>query len=370
MNTIFYGMFVFLWGITKGIDIGMPHWLSTICVVLGGISWLLKMGMSRYSNKEVYINVVLLLGGIISYCVIHRMGVLVAVMVVIGAKGVNYKQVLKILLLLQIILMVSRIVPELIRVFQGDGWSGLYQSRKLIGVFGGAEQYRMSFGFYHPNEFHRAVFTITALVTCIWYENLKNWQLIVLFFINVLAYAFTFSNTALAVGLFFFMVVSGLKKQINIIKWICKYSRFIFLFTMTFTILICMIYSQDNKLTEMINSLLTGRVRWAHEYIGAVQLSLLGRDIENVQVPYKGLDCGYVHILLRYGTLILVMYGVAVYQLFRKMFVQGLYVEIILLMCFHFYFVMENFIFISFQNITWVFLGNIFLNSFNKIEVS
>lgn len=357
MNTICYGMFVFLWGLTKGIDIGVPSGLSTACVLAGGIFWLLKVGGTRYSTKEKCVNVLFFLIGIISYYMIHRMGVLVAVMVVIGAKGVDYKQVLKILLLLQIILMVSRVVPELIGVSQGEGWSGLYQGRKLLGVLGENVQYRMSFGFYHPNEFHRAVFTITALITCIYYGNLKNWQILILFLINALAYVFAFSNTALVISMFFFFVVWNIRRYNCIGVNICKISKFIFLFIVISIVLICIIYSNDNRLLYGLNQLLTGRIQWANEYINAAQLSLWGRNIDNIQVPYIGLDCGYIHILLRYGAVVLIVYCFAVYRLFNIMFGKRLYVEIVLLLSLHFYFVMENFLLIAFQNYTWVLLG-------------
>lgn len=362
MNLIFYCVFIFLWGITKGIDIGMPRWLSLLCIVTGGVFWLLKVVRTKYTMREIYIIIALLSIGLLSYGSIRRLGVMVAVMIVIGAKGTDYRQVLKVLLSLQIILMVSRVVPELLAVSRGAEWSGLYQGRKILGIWGGSEQYRISLGFQHPNELQKTFFMITALIVCVFYERLKKWQITLLFLMNIAVYVLTFSNTGLAVSMLFFLMVLNLDKHDRIITWVSKNSRYIFVLTVLSVIFLCVMYSEDSRLLDMVNRLLTGRVRWAHEYINSVRFSLLGRDIENAQVPYKGLDCGYIHVLLRYGTVILAAYCIATYELFKKMHEKGLYVEVFLMLSFQFYFVMENFLLIGFQNYTWMLLGCILLD--------
>ena len=248
-------------------------------------------------------------------------------------------------------------VPELLTVSRGGEWSGVYQGRKILGILGGTEQHRMSLGFYHPNELHRCVFTITALIVCIYIKRLKGWGLLLLFLLNLATYLLTFSNTALVVGTFFFFMILCDRKYKGMEVWVSKNSKVIFLVTVLFIILACLLYSTDNSVLEMVNNLLTGRVRWAHEYSKAVKLSLWGRNIENVQVPYKGLDCGYVHVLLRYGVVVLVVYCLCVYRLLEKMHENGLYIEAFFILSLQLYFVMENFLLIAFQNYTWLYLG-------------
>lgn len=366
MSSIFYYAFLFLWGITKGIDIGIQGRAAFICMVLGGICWFLKIVTTSYSRRQIITNIGLMLLGAVSYLMIHRLGVLTAVMIIIGAEQTNYKSALKVLLLLQVLLLLSRIVPEIIRVSQGEMWSGLFQERKVLGIWGGSQQYRMSLGFYHPNELYKTIFLITAFAVSVYLDQLKAWQLTILFVLNLSVYFVTFSNTALAIEIVFFVMILGTKNNRNSIIWLTKNGQWIFSGTVFLIIAICILYSKDRTLLEKINHFLTGRVRWANAYIKAVGFSIWGRSIENADVPYKGLDCGYVHILLRYGIAVLGTYCVMGYQLLKKMSKKNCYAGIALLLSLNFFFVTENFLMIAFQNCTWLMIGAILFSEYGQ----
>lgn len=366
LNDRLYCAFLFSFGITKGCYIPMPSMVSKLILAIGVICWLYKVIHTQYSKKDKIIGAVIILIGIISAVMTQRLGILVAGAVMLGAKGIEFRKICKVFLSVQLIALIPYIVPELIRVSNGQGWSGIVQTRKILGVFGNAEQFRMSLGCDHPNSLQRAVFIITALIAYINLKRMKGSHLFMLFAVNIIFYCMTYSNTALALAIFYFAAIYCIKREFAFVKRISKYVYVLFLLSVLITIVMSAAYNPDNWVAELFNRLTTGRIKWSHEYMQAVPLSMWGRDTWSADVAYEWLDCGYVYVLLRYGVVTLTLYTIGVVVLLKRLWKNGYFTELYFVLCLQLYFVMENFMMIALQNYTWALLGMLMYGMFDK----
>ena len=135
-----------------------------------------------------------------------------------------------------------------------------------------------------------------------------------------------------------------------------RYSPYIFILLKAVNILIVACFTGSTWMMKL-DSIMVGRLHWAHEFMMSLGFSFWGRDIAEANIGYEYLDNGYVFLLLRYGVIIFVLYIIAVYKLLSYLYRKNQLLAIIVIGVVHVYFIMENFMLAGLYNLTYIYLA-------------
>lgn len=352
-----YYVFLLTLGIAKGTDTVIPPVVNLLLTAIGLACGFLSLALIEYEFKEKLIGGVLIIIGLISAASIHKLGVLLAVVVILGAKGISYSRAFKTLLLVQIFALLYNAIPTLINLLAGNAIDGFYQERKILGIFYIGDRFRTGLGFLHPNFLQICICLGSTLILYANYDKLKVRHIVEVFLVNLGFYFLTYSNTGIALNFIYclFLIIS--KKYEGLADFLSKYCKYIFLVIAFGSVLLGYLYTSSG-ITAVISRLLTGRFQWAHQYIEMFPMSFLGQRMTGNETGIS-LDCGYIYVWLKYGILVFTVYCFGIFKLLSKLSKEKRYAEIAVIMLLQFYFVVENFMMICFKNYSFILLSSL-----------
>lgn len=352
-----YYVFLLTLGIAKGTDTVIPPVANLILTAIGLACGFISLVLIEYNFKEKVIGGCLIIIGIISAISIHKLGVLLAVVMILGAKGVSYSRAFKTLFIVQIFALSYNAIPTLINLMTGNAIDGFYQERKILGIFYIGDQFRTGLGFLHPNFLQICICLGSTLILYANYDKIKIHHIIEVFFVNLFFYFLTYSNTGIALNFVYCLFLIMSKKYEGLADFFSRYCKYIFLAIAFGSVLMGYLYN-GNGITVVISRLLTGRFQWAHQYIEMFPMSLLGQKMTGNETGIS-LDCGYIYVWLKYGILVFSVYCFGIYRLLAKLSKEKKYAEIAVIMLLQFYFVVENFMMICFKNYSFILLSSL-----------
>lgn len=351
----FYYIFLLTMGIAKGTDTNLPYIMEMLLVITGLFFGLMSMVMSHYTKREVAIGLCLIGVGIISALSLHRMGVLMAMVLIISSKDISIKKAFTVLFIVQMFAFCYNVIPEMYQLFTEGTVDGFYQARNFLGIFSLSLQFRSGLGFAHPNSLQMCVFFGTILLLYIYYQRLERKHLIIAFIVNAIFYFITFSNTGLLLCFLYCVLLDIFRKNKSCARLLAKHSDIIFVMLVAGIIMLSWFY-RDNNFFMIMNKLMTGRLKWSHDYMNVIPFTFFGSSI-TVENITAALDCGYIFILLRYGMVVLALYCWGIYCLLGKLGITKQYAAIAIIIVLHLYLIMENFMLICFQNYSYILLS-------------
>ena len=267
------------------------------------------------------------------------------VLLIVAAKDVPFRKILKVYLLMNITIMGLAFVASLLGVvenlaYTNDEWDG----------------YRYSFGCVYTTDFAAHVFFMLLAAFYLYQERLRWYHYAGTCAIAIFIYYFCFAKLdticIILIILFFggyhilqwqskreCIVVPGIEKdsqQIFVfkrtkayLKWKGLWMKFALISMPALTILMYFLsdsYKQDNEFLETINETITGRLAFGKKGLEDYGISLFGEEVPMVgfggsttlEEEYFFIDSSYLNILLRYGILFLIMvfiiYGTICYK--------------------------------------------------------
>lgn len=260
-------------------------------------------------------------------------------LLIVGAKDVYYKHILRIYLLIKIPLIIATIVAS---------QTGLIEDL----IYNQNGRIREAFGFIYPTDFAAQIFFV--FVAWMLLRQLKI-SFIELGFMAVVAFLLKkfcdarCSVTCILLTLCFVILLRISKKNYkdsNLCKWAAKWFRrgciiapYIFGGTM---ILLCRYYNPDNPIMRVLNNVTSQRLRLGKKTFDTYDVKLFGQYIEmwgnggSTQKPldYTFIDCSYINILMRFGLLvfglILILITFVMLQNYKNLLLLGLIVFICL----------------------------------------
>lgn len=358
LDELLFFIFVVLVGLIKGGPelVIIPPVLGKVFIITGCAAILFKIVCTSYTKREWFILVCLGLLTGVSTLHTHRMGLMVILILILGAKNIKLRKILVAFLSLHVLLFSIAVIPELIKIMMGGNVGGMYHDRNIYGIVKVSQQFRISMGFTHPNILQQNVCLMSILFMCFYKEHIKGWQIAVIALANGLFYRMTYSNTGLTIFVIFVLFYLTFSRYEKIGHFIAKYSRFIFALLVAINMLVVACFS-DRGWMSQLNTIMVGRLYWAHQYLTALGMTFLGRDISEAGLSYMVVDNGYTYVLLRYGIIVFLFYCFSVYKLFGYLYKQGRLVDIIAVGVLHIYFIMENFVVAGLFNFTYVYLA-------------
>ena len=358
-DELFFGCFVLFVGIVKGgpeLDI-IPPAMSKLLLIIGILPMCIKILRTSYTKNEWFIIIFMGLLAIISTLFTHRLGLMLVIVMILGAKNMKVSRILNMFLTLQVVTFLIAVIPQVIKLALGGTVNGiLYENRDIYGVVEVTDQFRISLGYGHPNALQQNVCFLSILLICCMSHEIKKWQIALITVFNLSFYFLTYSNTGLTIYLLFLLFYFIWRYNKTFINMIGKYSPYIFILLTAVNILIVACFTGSTWMMKL-DSIMVGRLQWAHEFMMSLGFSFWGRDIAEANIGYEYLDNGYVFLLLRYGVIIFVLYIIAVYKLLSYLYRKNQLLAIIVIGVVHVYFIMENFMLAGLYNLTYIYLA-------------
>lgn len=255
----------------------------------------IKVILTSYSLKEW---VLIILAGIISalsYLSVGNYFVCELFLLIIAAKKVNIKRLLKLYIVLIAFLT---IMVGFAATFANFG--EVYQLKKFRGEL---VEKRYCMGYNHPNSYHIIMLQLMLITVYVYWEKIKCSHIFLMMASNLILAFFTDSRTNAILGTVIFILAFWGKKYSAITKNKCIY-------LINFMVAIsCIILSgftiltgTKSKLLSLINRLWTERIRYAHDAAERSKITLFSS--KELQISC---DMGFVEELYNYGIIIFIL---------------------------------------------------------------
>lgn len=323
--------------------------LNTILTALCVISSIIKIARQRYTLSRLVCTVAICaIIGYSSYISVNNL-FLYSFLLMIAMQDIKVDKVVKASLYMKIVTLSFHVLIY-ISVFMTNPES-------INFVYRGSESTipRHTFFMGHANTF--SAFLVWACIDYIFikYKKLKAAHMAVIWVINISFYAFTYTNSVIIVLLLITVLVAmdklGKGFFDNLFTVMSKYGYIVF--TLMFAFLTA-IYTRLNAalmlLWNKLDSFMTGRLwygAYAYDFFGP---TILGRTLKGIpekifwhgrwQDIFYTFDSHYLGYLYQYGIINLVLTGIALFILSKKMETR----EKIIIIAFSVYAIMEAYV--------------------------
>ncbi len=233
------------------------------------------------------------------------------IMLVIGAKNISFRKILKITLIVDISIVLSAFVASALGVIENLQY--VEEGRSIITV-------RNSFGIIYPTDFAAFFSFIILMYFYLKGDTLHSYHYIIVIIIAVLLYCFCQTRLDCTCILLTVIIFAGVnlferRKPALSEKYrgnhhiIEKFAPFIMPACATFSILITYLYTPSNTVLDLINRTLSGRLAIGQRGLNEYSIKLFGQVVPmngnggSIQLPedYFFIDCSYLYVLLRFG---------------------------------------------------------------------
>lgn len=286
-----------------------PNYLFYVRIFLLSFT-MIRLGYSeKYTFKEAVLSFCLLLISLVVFKLNGFEEVMNAALIIIGSKGIPFRRLVKIYVIITSVLLLVTMVSALTGVIEN-----------LVYTQEGRNT-RIAFGCIYPTDFSAHVLYITLGFAYLRKECITYLELLGIGALSVFVYLFCQARLNCAC-LFLVMVAFGIykfrsqyckKKNKKILgnKLIVLLSVFPVLCAAVM-ILFSIFYSAENIVTYSLDMLLTHRLYLGKKGIEVYGFSLFGQWVPmqgnggtvETQANYFFLDSSYLFILLQYGILI------------------------------------------------------------------
>ena len=282
--------------------------LTKLFLLIGSLCIVIKILSVREKMSIYFLKVCMILLGVITYIKSKNTLFLVFILVILGAKDINKRVVIKYLFITNLLYVLINVFEYLIRMIFNPSTLNLIYIVKNDQMVK-----RYTFNFIHSNTFAAFIFWIYMMYIYLYEHKRNNYiniciTLIVAIFIYFSTYSYT---TSLMLVIFIILHYFYGKSKI----FYSKVSKFIL---ENFIIIMCLIMLgtiifYDSSLVQIIDNLMTNRVRlarFAYEYYG---IGIFGTNIlpiyhsvtigDFIMGSFEYLDGGYYNLMLRSGIL-------------------------------------------------------------------
>lgn len=239
---------------------------------------------------------------------------------------------------------------------------GLHNTVSLTQHFRHEEETRYCFGFYHPNGFAFFLFRTLVLGLYTYGRQLKLWMMAVVAVFSMILFWMAGSKMGLtaAVCVIVAFWLMGFLKTVQAQKKFFFLGNSLMALEILFIMIsmVCFVTSTETDLTgvgfwQILNELTTGRLFFIHKTYLAYPIPLWG-----YQGFMEATEVGFVNALYNQGLIFLLVYFVALFYLFYRMYRKKDMPALVLILGFTLYAMAEAFLPYFNKNGIWMlFLG-------------
>lgn len=282
--------------------------------------------MEKFSLKNIegIMSFLLLITFYLSYRFTGYMELFDTVLLILGAKDVRYKSILKLYIIVKTPLIMLTIVGSQIGILQNL----IYNQNGRV---------RESFGFIYPTDFAAQVFFLFTAWVFLRQLHISFWELMIMGVI-ALFLKNKCDPRCSVICIFLIIICIVLLKILNkkeniqnklldiIIKIVPPICIIVPVIASGFMIFISRFYSPDNPYQSFLNDITTQRLKLGKKIFDYYDVQLFGQYIEmhgnggttEKPIDYTFIDCSYINILMRFGIgvfiLILILLMILMWQ--------------------------------------------------------
>lgn len=277
-----------------------------------------------FRSIEGFLAPVLLAVFYLCYCFTGYIEVFDTVLLILGAKDVRYKSILKLYIIVKTPLMMFTIVGSQIGLLQNL----IYNQNGRI---------RESFGFIYPTDFAAQVFFLFTAWVFLRQLHISFWELMIMGVI-ALFLKNKCDPRCSVICIFLIIICTILLKILNrreniqnklldiVIKIVPPICIIVPVIASGFMIFTSRFYSPDNPYQSFLNDITTQRLKLGKKIFDYYDVQLFGQYIEmhgnggttEKPIDYTFIDCSYINILMRFGIgvfiLILILLMILMWQ--------------------------------------------------------
>lgn len=339
-----YGYFMFLtlanvWGLNSTDK--LYYVLVGVAVVCWGFSQLLTKLSVNYVIKCVAIMALPL----INFYYTHYLIFIILGMSLIALKDFEPNHIIKLMGKLWISFILLALLGTLVGLIK-------------MNPFDGETGYEYRWFYNGSNPFHIAI-VIFFMYYFIIRKEIKWFEFVIIFALNIGVYKFTISLGGLLAGIIVIVgfAIRNYTKQFDKL-WKCfswvmiilSYASVLLFLVSGFT------YKKGNYLSDLLDKVFTNRIHTMRYILDAYPLTLFGHKMDG-RAGYEMMDNAFFNILVSNGVVILlvilVLYGLLFYKLYKK----KMYTEIMICTMFFAYGAIEQMFRNCFMNFTLLYFG-------------
>lgn len=312
LSHLLFGIFVGSIFAAKGLGLYDGQLIFKIVLILAGISWIIKIFLTDYTSKELLECLGILVLGTISYIISGDKGLLLYIMLLVGAKDIETKKILQIALWIWGIVFIGITTVTSLHIIDGPFKVHVKWGELII---------RWGLGYSHPNVLHVSYLILCLLIGYFLAERVNMKWICAMAIGNILIFLYSVSFTGaivvfiyLAMEMYFFVFKQniGLKENIliKVIAIACV------LVSLIAPVLL------KGRLFDIVNRLVNTRLNLSRRYLMEYPVSLLGHKISEITDRSATMDCSYVYAYVAYGIIVfaflLIIYGRMICEFCKK----------------------------------------------------
>lgn len=317
-GVICYLLFISSLHLAKGLDLDSEdpeiwYFMGAAIVFLAA-----KLVLTDWRLKELCYCVPLALFAMLTSYIANSNTLLITIMAIIGAKGVDLKKIISVVFLIRLACFAFVVSVHLTPL--KDMVSGFCYRYTPYASYNGhpSDGYWGVFGFLNKNSAGMNMTLLIMMSVYFWGKRYRIYHVAVYSVMNYVFYAMTGSRTSF-LGTMFFLVLAWLVLRPRIGKPIAALCALLPLFGFLFLFITQALYPTNAFVSEVLDKWLTKRVQYVHYYFRWLEIQLFGR---NMQPYYNGqffLDSAILVILFSYGMAMFALSMVATtFSIFRS----------------------------------------------------
>ena len=330
-NMLFYISYILMIlnaTLIKNISPRISHVLIALYISL----FIFNIVLKKYNKKEFrHISAFFLLIMVVFFNSKERYLFILGTLI-LSSKGVNFRKLVKIDFITRLWGITMTIILCLIGVIN-DFIMYRYDLNNFI------IEIRHSLGFIHPNTLSVNILILLMGYIYLRYKNIKLIEFILIFIIMYIFSKITGSRNGV-ICITITILLFYLEKIFNIFSnnWVKHFIVYSVVLCTVLSILLTTLYKYDYNVINIVNSLLTGRIKSASYFLDTYGFSLLGQKVNLVSIiqsqqtseQMRILDNLYMSLAIRSGIILLYIYIIMYMKLYIRLFNEKKICEIIL----------------------------------------
>lgn len=342
----------------KGIDLQSDSQIYLFLYIFGTIMVFIKMLWDKFVFKELLLIVAMLLIGIIDFVCGRVTSVLFTMIAICCMKGIDIKKTIKLMFWVKLITFIGMFFCATTGIIENEY---LVRYREGYGITN-----RYCLGYSHPNRAHAVLVVLVFMFGYIYKKKINLYSLVIIQTINYIIYMFTYSRTGYYIVFLYLIFEYIMKKteKIRIKEFFSKFIKYVFVIFSISSILVAQYY-QKNEIVDMLNELLTGRIRYMNILIENYPIPIIG------SVSYHNIvtiDNGFFTLFYEGGLIATIMFGYLAYKTGEILEKKKMYSEIFFVFFVMCYALFENFYMSMALNPTLLFFALYVFKGDNKDE--
>lgn len=279
-----------------------------------------KVILTSYSLREFVCISLIMAVSLIVFFKTKRITVLIVAISIVGAKNIDIKKILQLIFWIKCFVFILVVLGSFV---------GITQNRlsEMYRISSGEIIRRYSLGFGHPNLVHIAFSGLVILAVFLFYNEIRQYHIVLLFFANVILFFADLSRTGFLTILYILLLfeVSKIKNFNKLFYLQCK-------ILLPLCVIFCLTTSKffgKFSILDYLNELLQTRIFFGNYILRLYPINMFGH---NLGINSSLVDMGYISLFVNFGIIFSIFLLTGLFLLVLK-YIRATNKGILIMLC-------------------------------------